>query len=75
MDNKLGEMGGLCPLFFDGAVCQFSELPRPDNKSEIDKVYKYLNAINAKSQGKAFLSFSIKNIINKFKTNESINFS
>ncbi len=73
--NRDGEMGGLCPLFFDGAVCQFSELPRPDNKSEIDKVYKYLNAINAKSQGKAFLSFSIKNIINKFKTNESINFS
>lgn len=68
-------MGGLCPLFFDGAVCQFSELPRPDNKVELDKVYRYLSIMNNKPIGKSFLSFSIKNIFNKFKTNESINFS
>ena len=29
--NRDGEMGGLCPLFFDGAVCQFNELPRPND--------------------------------------------
>lgn len=29
--NRNGEMGGVCPLFFDGAVCNFEELPRPDD--------------------------------------------
>ena len=38
--NRNGEMGGICPLFFDGAVCNFEELPRPD---EIDKVAKFYN--------------------------------
>ncbi len=27
--NRNGEMGGICPLFFDGAVCDFEELPKP----------------------------------------------
>ena len=36
--NRDGEMGGMCPLFFDGAVCNFEELPRP-NDTEIDKFY------------------------------------
>lgn len=26
-----GEQGGICPLFFDGAVCHFEELPPPDD--------------------------------------------
>ena len=30
--NRNGEMGGVCPLFFDGAVCSFTELPRPDDQ-------------------------------------------
>lgn len=30
-------MGGLCPLFFDGAVCRFEELPKPDDKENIQK--------------------------------------
>lgn len=38
--NRNGEMGGICPLFFDGAVCDFEELPRPDDTWEIEKYYK-----------------------------------
>lgn len=38
-------MGGLCPLFFDGAVCRFEELPKPDDKENIQKVYQYLNKL------------------------------
>lgn len=34
-----GEQGGVCPLFFDGAVCNFEELPPPDNINEITKYY------------------------------------
>lgn len=28
-----GEQGGICPLFFDGAVCHFEELPPPDDQN------------------------------------------
>lgn len=35
--NRDGEMGGLCPLFFDGAVCQFNELPRPNDRENCRK--------------------------------------
>lgn len=59
-------MGGLCPLFFDGAVCQFTELPKPDNKIELEKVYKYIESIH-KPTGKVFFSFTnLKNKINKW---------
>lgn len=57
--NRDGEMGGLCPLFFDGAVCQFEELPRPDNKSEIAKVYDYLKHIRGVA-AKSFFSYGMK---------------
>ena len=43
--NRDGEMGGLCPLFFDGAVCRFEELPKPGDKENIQKVYQYLNKL------------------------------
>lgn len=57
--NRDGEMGGLCPLFFDGAVCQFEELPRPDNKGEIAKVYDYLKHIRGVA-AKSFFSYGMK---------------
>lgn len=43
--NRDGEMGGLCPLFFDGAVCSFTELPHPKLTAELTKVYKYAESI------------------------------
>ena len=57
--NRDGEMGGLCPLFFDGAVCQFTELPRPDNKEEILKYYNYLNKLRDNNTSKSFFSYGI----------------
>lgn len=36
--NRDGEMGGVCPLFFDGAVCDFVELPLPSSP-EINRYY------------------------------------
>jgi hypothetical protein len=72
--NRDGEMGGLCPLFFDGAVCQFEELPRPDDKANISKIYDYLRQIRGNTN-KSFFSFGIrknnsglqiKNILHKF---------
>ena len=52
-------MGGLCPLFFDGAVCQFTELPRPDNKEEILKYYNYLSKLRDNNTAKSFFMYGI----------------
>lgn len=64
--NRDGEMGGLCPLFFDGAVCQFNELPRPNNEEEIKKVYEYLKKIRGIDiTSKAFFSYGINKMDKK----------
>lgn len=47
--NRDGEMGGISPLFFDGAVCDFRELPLPNEGAEIDKYYKYIQALGKKA--------------------------
>lgn len=56
--NRDGEMGGLCPLYFDGAVCHFSELPKPDSP-QIQQVYKF---IQNKRVNKSFFSYGIKKV-------------
>lgn len=67
-------MGGICPLFFDGAVCQFEELPRPDDKENLKKIYSYLDKIH-NTTNKLFLNYQItnsnkclhkKNLLSKF---------
>ena len=64
--NRDGEMGGLCPLFFDGAVCQFNELPKPNNEEEIKKVYEYLKKIRGIDiTSKAFFSYGINKMDKK----------
>ena len=57
-------MGGLCPLFFDGAVCDFNELPLPSDKNGIARVYEYLKYIRMK-EGKASLFIHIAEKRNK----------
>lgn len=70
--NRDGEMGGLCPLFFDGAVCDFKELPRPDNTTELKKVYSYLESLR-KVNAKVFITIGKKYNNNLFsKTKLSI---
>jgi hypothetical protein len=32
-------MGGILPLWFDGAVCDFKELPKADDKTAMNEVY------------------------------------
>ena len=63
--NRDGEMGGLCPLFFDGAVCQFEELPRPEDKSKLQQVYNYIESLKGRKTNKSFFSFAIKKIVEK----------
>lgn len=67
--NRDGEMGGLCPLFFDGAVCQFSELPKPNDTQEIKKIYKYLDKLRNNSTISLFMqgtkTKTVKNLHNR----------
>lgn len=45
MASRDGGGGETCPLYFDGAVNYFKELPKSDNKSAIEKVYKFIDKI------------------------------
>ena len=42
---RKGRANGLCPLFFNGAVNQYAELPLPGSE-EIDKIYDYTKQLN-----------------------------
>ena len=57
--NRNGSSNGICPLFFDGAIGYFSELPLPNNKIELDKVYKYLDKIRNNIVEKSNVSMHI----------------
>lgn len=38
-------MGGILPLYFDGATCTFAELPRPNDSANMQQVYQLLDKI------------------------------
>lgn len=63
--NRDGELGGIIPLFFDGAVCDWAELPRHDNTTEMGKVYAYLRALEQPS--KSFFIHRVIDFIKKLK--------
>lgn len=44
--NRNGELGGIVPLFFDGAICNWAEMPRLDDNVGLSKIYNYVRAIN-----------------------------
>lgn len=69
--NRSGQSNGICPLFFDGAINYFRELPLPTNKEELSKVYSYVKnlGINDKTQ-KTFFSYGIRNLNIKLQKND-----
>ena len=56
--NRHGNSNGITAVFFDGAVNQFNELPRPENKEELDQIYKYIDSLNKKKTSKILMLFS-----------------
>ena len=71
--SRDGELGGVCPLLFDGAVSAFKELPRPNEVNELNSIYEYLNKLRnpRKEISKIFFSFNIKNKVKQlFKTKQ-----
>lgn len=69
--NRNGEMGGILPLWFDGAVCDFKELPKPDEtdskgNKKIDAIYAYCKSLKiSKPANKPALILAIRKLINK----------
>ena len=64
LTNRDGNMGGIVALLFDGATCQFSELPKPDDKEGMRQVYNYIDNVIRKKPTHSFFMFSIDNIKN-----------
>lgn len=62
--NRNGELGGTCPLYFNGASCVFRELPRPEDKDTLQKVYNYLNS---KRSGKLYFMYSLIRLVKVIK--------
>lgn len=68
LENRNGEMGGVCPLFFDGACCWYEELPKPDEVDALTKYYvRVKNIRNTRIQKKVsdLLMFMITKIFHK----------
>lgn len=58
--NRSGQSNGLCPLYFDGAINYFRELPLPHDKEGIDKVYNYIRNIRNNASKTFFIYNSNK---------------
>lgn len=63
-----GEVGGVCPLYFDGAVCYFEELPKPDDVNALDKFYARVKNLRTYRQQQKAKSLS-KSIFLLYKKN------
>lgn len=63
-DRDYGANGQICPLFFDGAVSTFNELPRPNDREALQKVYNYMES-RKKQVAKTFFSYGISKMDKK----------
>jgi hypothetical protein len=63
--NRNGDMGGICPLFFDGAVCNFEELPKPEDINAITQYYNKAKNIRSYRQQKKLATLTLSNFIKK----------
>lgn len=61
--NREGQSNGIIALYFDGKTCTFRELPPPNDREALEKVYKYLENIRGKSN-KIFLWFNKLKLFN-----------
>lgn len=56
--NRNGQSNGLCPLYFDGAVNFYKELPLPNDVINMNKVYNSLSELKKNTIDKVFFLFS-----------------
>lgn len=60
--NRGGQCGGIIGLYFDGVTCDWAELPKPDDYTNLNKLYSFLRTLNKQS-----ISFFLSNAGNWFK--------
>ena len=46
--NREGQSNGIVALYFDGKTCTFKELPPPNDREALEKIYNYLDKIRSK---------------------------
>ena len=69
-DRDYGANNHICPLFFDGAVSTFAELPKPNDKVGLERVYAYINSLEQpKKNGVSFFMKSINSLKQLFNKN------
>lgn len=59
-DRDYGSAGNICPLFFNGAVSTFNELPLPTDSAGLESVYGYIDNLNKqkiKRKAKSFFTY------------------
>lgn len=71
-DRDYGANGNICPLYFDGAVSFFKELPKPDDYAGMQRVYEVLERKKKTKMSKVTLLAFMFTRINKFIHNDSI---
>ena len=64
-DRDYGANGNICPLYFDGAISYFSELPKADDKVGIQKVYNFIE--NNKNKKPSVIMLMVSKIKEIFK--------
>lgn len=78
--NRDGEMNGMCPLFFDGATCTFTELPKLEDINALSFFYNKPRTLKSwRQEQKSKKILQLLNIIKikklKKKMEEKIDFS
>lgn len=63
-DRDYGANGQICPLFFNGAVSTFYELPRSDDREALQRVYNYMESRKSKT-AKTFFNYGINKMNRK----------
>lgn len=66
-DRDYGSGGQICPLLFDGEVSSFSELPLPEDKVAIEKVYRYIDNIIRKKASPVLMMMNSRQKTNNTK--------
>lgn len=67
--GREGGGGSICPLFFDGAVNYFRELPLPNNKTDLEVAYRMLDRV--RNNSRIFFFYALKDKVKTiFKNKE-----
>lgn len=65
--NRGGSVGGLVGLFFDGATCNWVELPKPDDRTSMSKMYSYVESLRKNTKNiKSVCMMLISKLVDRF---------